>query len=144
MATVIPSKDEKTNDTRRGIVKMAKRLVSTVSMSARAMLPLACPVKMTPDDMVVGPKKKTARPYANSGVWKGMLINPKERRGVSTKMIAEPYRTDFHDSNAFLMSFVFSLRPEIKKIKKTLMLDILIQSFFTIMELHQTPGVGRA
>ena len=80
----------KTRGRRSGRVRMARRFVLTVSMRPRAMLPLAWSVRMTPAEMVVGPRKKMARPYASSRVAKGTWMIPKLTMGVMKRMERQP------------------------------------------------------
>ena len=68
MVTTNPSTEPNVHGIVQGMVTMANKLVATVNINPNAMFPLACPVRMTPLDIVVGPKKKMANPKANSVV----------------------------------------------------------------------------
>ena len=106
------------------------------------MLPLACPVSMTPDERVVGALQNTAKPYASSLVPKGRRTNISAGSGVNIRMTKIPNTKAFQHRKADFTSSVFSFKPESKNIKATFRLLIFNQGPDGTRELHHFPATG--
>ena len=87
----------------------------TVSISASAPLPSAPVTSVTPEVSVVGTHEKSARPYRNCTGSNGICTSANPNMGVARRIATMPYASEACAPRAFLMSAVFSVRPEMKK-----------------------------